>query len=149
MRPTLLAFSPRALRGLAIVCMAWLLAACAGLPPRGPEAPVASIPASPSTALGRAAASLNGAGDGLSSVRPLVEAAFALDARFELIRQAQASLDVQTYQLGNDKTGLRLLRELRDAARRGVRVRLLIDDFYTAGMDRLLLALAVEPNAQV
>ena len=74
-----------------------------------------------------------------SAVRPLPQAAFALDARLELIRRAQASLDVQSYQLGNDKTGLLILRELRDAARRGVRVRLLLDDFYTAGLDRLLL----------
>jgi len=138
------------LRGLAAWGVAWLLAGCAGLPPRTPEPPTLSIAASPATRIGRAAARLNAGPDtAQSSVRPLVEAAFALDARLELMRQAQASLDVQTYQLGNDKTGRLLLRELRDAARRGVRVRLLVDDFYTAGMDRLLLALAAEPNAEV
>ena len=94
-------------------------------------------------------APIRGAADGLSAVRPLPQANFALDARLELIRRAQASLDVQTYQLGNDKTGRLILRELRDAARRGVRVRLLLDDFYTAGLDPLLLALAAEPKAQV
>ena len=149
----LIASSFPALRGLALwlvaTGIAWVLAGCAGLPPRTPEPPTLSIAASPSTALGRAAASLDDAHDGLSSIRPLVEASFALDARFELMRRAQASLDVQTYQLGNDKTGRLLLRELRDAARRGVRVRLLLDDFYTAGMDRLLLGLAAEPNAEV
>lgn len=149
----LLASSFPALRGLAPWCagvgLALALAGCAGLPARAPEPPTLSLPASSATLLGRAAERLSEGPDGLSSVRPLVEAAFALDARFELMRQAQASLDVQTYQLGNDKTGLLLLRELRDAARRGVRVRLLVDDFYTAGMDRLLLALAAEPNAQV
>ena len=77
------------------------------------------------------------------------QASFALDARLELLRRAQVSLDVQSYQLGNDKTGRLILRELRDAARRGVRVRLLLDDFYTTGLDRLLLALADEPNAEV
>jgi putative cardiolipin synthase len=146
-----------ALRGPALRLMALgfafgvalVLAGCAGLPPRVPEPPTLSIAATPATTLGRAAASLDAAQDGLSSVRPLVEASFALDARFELMRRAQASLDVQTYQLGNDKTGLLLLRELRDAARRGVRVRLLLDDFYTAGMDRLLLGLAAEPNAEI
>ena len=35
-----------------------------------------------------------------------------------------------------------LLRALRDAAERGVRVRLLVDDLYTAGNDPLLLGLA-------
>ncbi|CAN7243606.1 phospholipase D family protein [Variovorax paradoxus] len=149
-----LASSFHALRGLALwlvaAGIAGVLAGCAGLPPRTPEPPTLSIAASPSTALGRAAASLDTAAhDGLSSIRPLVEASFALDARFELMRRAQASLDVQTYQLGNDKTGRLLLRELRNAARRGVRVRLLLDDFYTTGMDRLLLGLAAEPNAEV
>jgi putative cardiolipin synthase len=136
--------APRSLLLIALV-----LTGCAGLPPRTPEPPTQAIAASPATALGRAAIRLNTPPDGLSSLRPLIEASYALDARLELIRRAQSSLDVQTYQLGNDKTGRLLLRELRDAARRGVRVRLLLDDFYTAGMDRLLLGLAVEPNAEV
>jgi putative cardiolipin synthase len=127
----------------------FVLTGCAGLPPRTPEPPTQAIAASPATALGRAATRLNSPPDGLSSLRPLIEASYALDARLELIRRAQSSLDVQTYQLGNDKTGRLLLREMRDAARRGVRVRLLLDDFYTAGMDRLLLGLAAEPNAEV
>ena len=136
---------------LALAGFALVLAGCAGIPPRPAEPPTLSIAASPATALGRAAATLDTSAQqpGLSSIRPLIEASFALDARFELMRRAEASLDVQTYQLGNDKTGRRLLRELRDAARRGVRVRLLLDDFYTAGMDRLLLGLAAEPNAEV
>jgi putative cardiolipin synthase len=138
-----------ALRAPALLLIALVLTGCAGLPPRTPEPPTQAIAASPATALGRAAARLNTPPDGLSSLRPLIEASYALDARLELIRRAQSSLDVQTYQLGNDKTGRLLLRELRDAARRGVRVRLLLDDFYTAGMDRLLLGLAVEPNAEV
>ncbi|MDQ0016011.1 putative cardiolipin synthase [Variovorax boronicumulans] len=138
-----------ALRAPALLLIALALTGCAGLPPRTPEPPTEAIAASPATALGRAAISLNTPPDGLSSLRPLIEASYALDARLELMRRAQSSLDVQTYQLGNDKTGRLLLRELRDAARRGVRVRLLLDDFYTAGMDRLLLGLAAEPNAEV
>ena len=149
----LFASSFPALRGLmlrlVVPGLALVLAGCAGLPPRAAEPPTLSIAASPATTLGRAAAHLDTASDGLSSIRPLVEASFALDARIELMRRAQTSLDVQTYQLGNDKTGRLLLRELRDAARRGVRVRLLLDDFYTAGMDRPLLGLAAEPNAEV
>ena len=138
-----------ALRAPVLLLTALVLTGCAGLPPRTPEPPSQAIAASPATALGRAAVRLNTPPDGLSSLRPLIEASYALDARLELIRRAQSSLDVQTYQLGNDKTGRLLLRELRDAARRGVRVRLLLDDFYTAGMDRLLLGLAAEPNAEV
>lgn len=129
--------------------LACLLAGCAGLPPRLPEAPVLALPSSAHTALGRASAPFHTAPDSLSAVRPLIEASFALDARLELMRRAQASLDLQTYQIGNDKTGRLILRELRDAARRGVRVRLLLDDFHTEGLDRLLLGLATEPNLEV
>jgi len=142
-----------ALRGpalrLMVLAAAIVLAGCAGLPPRTPEPPTLAIAASPATELGRAAVSLDSPPDGLSSMRPLIEASFALDARLELMRRAKSSLDIQTYQLGNDKTGRLLLREMRNAARRGVRVRLLLDDFYTAGMDRLLLGLAAEPNAEI
>jgi len=132
---------------------AWALACfatgCASLPPAEVSAPELAIPASAQTELGRIVAPFNTSPEGMSAVRPLPQANFALDARLELIRRAQASLDVQSYQLGNDKTGRLILRELRDAARRGVRVRLLLDDFYTAGLDRMLLALAAEPGAEV
>lgn len=53
----LIASSFPALRGLALWLMAagiaWVLAGCAGLPPRTPEPPTLSIAASPSTTLGQ------------------------------------------------------------------------------------------------
>ena len=79
----------------------------------------------------------------------MTQASVALDARLTLIRRAQVSLDLQYYLLGDDEVGHLMLRELRDAAQRGVRVRLLLDDFYTNGMDRLLLGLAATPNVEV
>ncbi len=77
------------------------------------------------------------------------EANVALDARLTLIRRAQSSLDLQYYLVGNDEIGHLLLRELRNAAQRGVRVRLLVDDFYTQGTDQLLLGLAAYPNVEI
>ena len=65
---------------------------------------------------------------------------YSLDTRVQLARRAEVSLDVQYYHIDNDETGRWLLRALRDAAARGVRVRLLVDDFYTAGEDELFLA---------
>ena len=52
----------------------------------------------------------------------------SLDARVELARRAAHSLDVQYYLIANDRTGRLFMRNLRDAALRGVRVRLLVDD---------------------
>ena len=73
----------------------------------------------------------------------------SLDARVKLARQAQTSLDVQYYLIQNDRTGRLLMRELRDAALRGVRVRLLVDDLYTAGSDPMFLGLSAFPNVEV
>jgi putative cardiolipin synthase len=129
-----------------------LLAGCAGLPPATVQAPSEAIPISTDTALGRAAmaaAAAASAPAGASGFRIIPQASVALDARLTLIRRAQSSLDLQYYLLGNDEVGHLVVRELRDAADRGVRVRLLIDDFYTTGMDRLLLGLAAHPNVQV
>lgn len=47
------------------------------------------------------------------------------------------------------RVGHLVLRELRDAAARGVRVRLLVDDLYTQGLDPLLLGLQAHPNVEV
>src|SRR5438093_13582490 len=41
------------------------------------------------------------------------------------------------------------MRNLRDAAVRGVRVRLLVDDLYTVGGDPLFVGLAAFPNVEV
>ena len=74
---------------------------------------------------------------------------YALDARIELIQRARYSLDVQYYLIQDDRTGRLFMRSLRDAALRGVRVRLLVDDLYTAGADPMFLGLAAFPKVEV
>jgi putative cardiolipin synthase len=135
------------LRLLLLTLALALLQGCASLSPVAkPESHALAL--SDHTPLGQAAmASLPpGAPAG---VRPLVQSDFAMDARLTLMAQAQRSLDLQYYLLQNDTTGRLLLRGLRDAAARGVRVRLLVDDLYTASSDHLLLALAAYPNVEV
>ena len=84
-----------------------------------------------------------------SGIWPLLQASYALDARLALIANATTSLDLQYYLIGDDPTGRSILRALRDAANRGVRVRLLVDDLYTNDLDHLLLGLAATPNVEV
>jgi putative cardiolipin synthase len=74
---------------------------------------------------------------------------YSLDARIELIRRARSSLDVQYYLIQGDRSGRLFMRSLRDAAHRGVRVRLLVDDLYTAGTDAMFRGLAAYPNVEV
>jgi len=73
----------------------------------------------------------------------------SLDARVELARRAVHSLDVQYYLIANDRTGRLFMRNLRDAALRGVRVRLLVDDLYTIGGDEMFRGLAAFQNVEV
>ena len=84
-----------------------------------------------------------------SGFRLMPTGQYALQARLELARRAARTLDVQYYQIHDDRTGRYLLRTLRDAAERGVRVRLIIDDLYTSGMDPLLLGFDAHPNVEV
>ncbi len=129
-------------------CAALALAACGALPPRGDAAPTVALAPAPASPLVRIAqASLPA--PGLSGFRLMPLGAYSLDARVELARRATQSLDLQYYQIHNDRTGHLLLRQLRDAALRGVRVRLLVDDLYTTGGDPLFVGLAAFPNVEV
>ena len=73
----------------------------------------------------------------------------AFHARLETARAAGRSLDLQYYYWKNDLTGRLLLGEVMAAARRGVRVRLLLDDINSFGFDPWLLALDSHPNIEV
>jgi cardiolipin synthase C len=84
-----------------------------------------------------------------SAFRPLAFSSFSMDARLTLIREARSSLDIQYYLLADDLTGRAFLRAVRDAAQRGVQVRILVDDLYTAANDKLLQGIAAYPNVHV
>lgn len=64
-------------------------------------------------------------------------------------QQAQRSIDVQYYLWHDDLTGRMLKDELLQAAERGVRVRMLIDDMNGMGIDDSLVAMASHPNIEV
>jgi putative cardiolipin synthase len=152
--PSLLRGTPRiwrsALGWLAAAATFALLGGCATVLPTVDRNAIESsaIGLSKSTVLGRIASADN-PGEQKSGFRLMPLGPFSLDTRIELARRAQVSLDVQYYHLENDETGRWLLRALRDAAERGVRVRLLIDDFYTGGQDELFLSFAAHKNVEV
>ncbi|WP_235927786.1 phospholipase D-like domain-containing protein, partial [Sandarakinorhabdus rubra] len=76
---------------------------------------------------------------GESGMQLLEEAGAALAVRLALVRRARATIDAQYYIWRADVAGRLLLDELVAAAARGVRVRLLVDDFGSAGLERLAL----------
>jgi putative cardiolipin synthase len=133
--------------GVAVLA-SFLLGACSTLP--------TSVARSPSTAIADYAGTPLAAitskvlpGDSRSGFRLQPYGPNSFATRVELAKLATKSLDVQYYLLLGDNTGRALMRGLRDAAARGVRVRLLVDDLYTAGEDDLLLGLASYPNVEV
>jgi len=74
----------------------------------------------------------------------------ALLLRVHLIRNAQFSIDIQTFILENDESGRYLSYELIQAARRGVKVRLLADHFMSARDEEWAAYLAsVDPNFEL
>lgn len=73
----------------------------------------------------------------------------AFAARLWLIRSARRTLDVQYYIWHDDLSGSLVLDEIVATARRGVAVRLLIDDNGIGGLDARLALLDAEPTIAV
>ena len=114
-----------------------------------PRLPLPELPEGQGTRLSGALRHLVRLHSGLSGILPLSEAGAALAARMLLLRAADRSVDLQYYIWQGDFSGRLLLEELRAAADRGVRVRLLLDDNGTWGLDRELAQLDAHPGIEV
>ncbi|PXW28458.1 phospholipase D family protein [Paraburkholderia caballeronis] len=135
----------------ALPLIAALLAGCA-LPPRDNRTQsVALTPAdAQSTPLAKSVADRLARHPGQSGIDPLADARAAFAARMDLAGAAQRTLDVQYYIWRNDLTGTLLLEALHEAADRGVRVRLLLDDNgIPSSLDSTLAALDAHPDIEV
>jgi putative cardiolipin synthase len=126
-----------------------LLGGCASLPPLEGRSASQAIEAPRETSLRAAADRLAGEHANLSGFHSLGSGLEAFAARKTLIDAASSSLDVQYYIWHDDMTGKLLIDALRRAADRGVRVRMLLDDNNTKGMDGTLAALAAHPNVEL
>ncbi|TLX58859.1 phospholipase D family protein [Stutzerimonas nosocomialis] len=85
---------------------------------------------------------------GYSGFRLLHSSTEAFAARIKMFRSAQATLDVQYYIVHDGLSTRALVKELLQAADRGVRVRLLLDDTTSDGNDYQIARLAAHPNIQ-
>jgi len=73
----------------------------------------------------------------------------AFVARAALAEMAERSLDVQYYLYHNDLVGKLFTGFLLQAAERGVRVRILVDDMGLSGRDEGIIALDAHPNIEL
>jgi cardiolipin synthase C len=142
------AIAARWLRCVAAALAAAALSGCGSLPPAPPAAHSRALPPDAASALVQTAAASLGQ-PGHSGAHLLPSGLQALDTRLQLIARASRSLDVQYYVLDDDATGRLLLARLAQAADRGVRVRLLVDDLYTQHSDPSLRAMAALPGVEV
>ena len=101
------------------------------------------------TALGLDVTALAASHPGLSGVHLLGNPRRAFATLVGLADAAERSLDLQYYIWHLDTAGWLLIDAIWRAAERGVRVRLLLDDFHTAGMDWVLAALDAHPEIEV
>ncbi len=70
----------------------------------------------------------------------------SLKARLHLVRAARHSIELQNFLFRRDQTGGLLIHELVQAAKRGVRVRILFDQMFTVSELNYLAGLALEHN---
>jgi putative cardiolipin synthase len=101
------------------------------------------------TRLGRAVASRLAERSGESGFFPLANGLDAFVARLAMAEVAEKSLDVQYYLFHDDPTGRLLAGHLMQAADRGVRVRVLLDDMDMGGRDAGLAAISQHPNIEI
>lgn len=131
--------------------MSFWLTGCAALPSDVQRPVTTALENNLNTRLGkdvaaRAAAASTRNDSGFALVG---SAELAFTSRMTLIKAAEKTLDLQYYAVHADDTTDRMFDALREAAARGVRVRILLDDFNTAGKDAQVLGLAFEKNIEM
>jgi putative cardiolipin synthase len=101
------------------------------------------------SAFGRSIQAMAKPHEGRSGFRLLPDSSDAFKARAELIRNARTSLDLQYYIVHDGLSTRALIDELLKAADRGVRVRILLDDTTSDGLDHAIATLAAHPNIEI
>jgi phosphatidylserine/phosphatidylglycerophosphate/cardiolipin synthase-like enzyme len=85
----------------------------------------------------------------LSGIHLLTSGEEALADLIALADHAERTLDIQYYIIHQDDSARILLRHVRQAADRGVRVRVLVDDLNTVGEDRRFMHLSEHAHVEV
>jgi len=141
-------------RPLALLCATLLIAmlgGCAPLPRDVPRPVSTALQATAGTALATLVAEHSAAANTrfASGFVLLAGPQAAYGSRLALVEAAQKTLDLQYYAIHADASAERLLLAVVAAARRGVRVRVLLDDFHSTGKDAQVMRLAFEPNIEM
>jgi phosphatidylserine/phosphatidylglycerophosphate/cardiolipin synthase-like enzyme len=133
-----------------LACLAAvLLAACASLPEHVERPVTTALPnAESATSLGRLAQS-NAPSTDVSGFRLIPSGEEAYATLLTLADRAERTLDLQYFIIESDNSVRELMRHVRAAADRGVRVRVLVDDLHSDGRDLAFLKFSSHKNIDV
>lgn len=139
----------RILRFLFTVAAFAILSGCASVDFDYPKESSSALTETGDTWMGRQLAGREEQHPGESGFFPINDGIDALAARLLMADRAERSIDAQYYLISNDVVGHEFMYTLLEAADRGVRVRLLVDDIQTKGYDPGMAALDSHPNFEV
>jgi putative cardiolipin synthase len=114
-----------------------------------PRTPSTALEDFESTRLGRFFGAAADKHPGLSGFNLLSEGREAFITRLALADAAEQSLDMQYYIWDGDTTGRIVLDHVMNAADRGVKVRLLVDDPYYKASDSVIAAIDAHRNVEI
>jgi putative cardiolipin synthase len=134
---------------LTLICLLAVAGGCATVDFDTPKTESYAVEDTDATWLGRRAEYFIDDRTGQSGFVLAPDALSSMAVRLSGARQAERTIDVQYYLFKADKAGLLLVNEFLEAAERGVRVRILLDDVLTKGYDRGMVALDAHPNIEL
>ena len=143
---TLMYKTNRLLSLITILLLHLVIAGCASMPLDYPKEPTRALTDTADTYLAKESATWRDGqlqGNGFYS---LSEGKDAFGARLVLMSEAQKSIDAQYFLMKPDNAGLVFTDKLMEAANRGVRVRLLLDDVFTTADDSYFSYMNAHPN---
>jgi putative cardiolipin synthase len=149
LKPLSRQFAPPKLSRRLILLAALVLAGCASVPFDYPKTESYSRAPDPNTVMGDALSQWQQENGEESGFISLTSGMDALGARLRMMAAAQNTIDAQYFILKNDRAGALFVGKMLLAADRGVKVRLLIDDIFSPGIDRQLTLLDSHPNIEV
>lgn len=135
--------------GLCLALTGLLLGGCASVPKDHPRTVSSAYPDYASTAIGRYVEQAAARHPGESGFAIIRHGRQAFTTRAALTDLAEKTLDLQYYIWEQDATGRLLSERALQAADRGVRVRVLLDDMNFKGRDAVLAALDAHPNIEI
>jgi len=134
---------------LAPLVLSLYLAGCATAPLDFPKNYSEAIVDTADTHLGKEVAEWTAKHPGKSGFYPLVAGIDAFGARLALIDRAERTIDAQYFLMKPDSAGRLFAMKLLEAADRGVRVRLLLDDIFTTVDDDAFEVMNQHPNIEL